>query len=61
MDKNIKKAFLHFWWLSAIFLFLILWKLVQILNPDMSIPDLKKRYLYGIIEFQMFHILLHRT
>ena len=49
MDKNIKKAFLHFWWLSAIFLFLILWKLVQILNPDMSIPDLKKRYLYGII------------
>ncbi len=42
MDKNIKKAFLHFWWLSAIFLFLILWKLVQILNPDMSIPDLKK-------------------
>lgn len=49
MDKNIKKAFLHFWWLSAIFLFLILWKLVQILNPEMSIPDLKKRYLYGII------------
>ena len=43
MDKNIKKAFLHFWWLSAIFLFLILWKLVQILNPDMSIPDLKKK------------------
>ncbi|MGI5084590.1 lysostaphin resistance A-like protein [Treponema putidum] len=48
MNKNIKKAFLHFWWLSAIFLFLILWRLVQILNPDMAILDLKKRYLYGI-------------
>ena len=49
MNNNIKKAFLNFWWLSSILLFLILWKLVQILNPDMSIPDLKKRYLYGII------------
>lgn len=49
MNSNIKKAFLNFWWLSSILLFLILWKLVQILNPDMSIPDLKKRYLYGII------------
>ena len=42
MNSNIKKAFLNFWWLSSILLFLILWKLVQILNPDMSIPDLKK-------------------
>lgn len=42
MNNNIKKAFLNFWWLSSILLFLILWKLVQILNPDMSIPDLKK-------------------
>lgn len=49
MNNNIKKTFLNFWWLSSILLFLILWKLVQILNPDMSIPDLKKRYLYGII------------
>lgn len=49
MNNNIKKAFLNFWWLSSTFLFLILWKLVQILNPDMSILDLKKRYLYGII------------
>ncbi len=43
MNNNIKKAFLKFWWLSVFFLFLILWKLVQILNPDMSIPDLKKK------------------
>jgi CAAX amino terminal protease family protein len=49
MNNNIKKAFLNFWWLSGLFLFLIIWKLVQILNPDMSILDLKKRYLYGII------------
>lgn len=49
MNSNIKKAFLNFWWLSSFLLFLILWKLVQILNPDMSILDLKKRYLYGII------------
>ncbi|UTC67617.1 MULTISPECIES: CPBP family intramembrane glutamic endopeptidase [unclassified Treponema] len=49
MNSNIKKAFLNFWWLSSILLFLILWKSVQILNPDMSILNLKKRYLYGII------------
>ena len=48
MNNNIKKAFLNFWWLSSILLFLILWNLVQILNPEMSIPDLKKRYFYGL-------------
>ena len=48
MNKNIKKAFSKFWWLSSFFLFLILWKLLQIVNPDMSMFDLKKRYLYGI-------------